>query len=137
MTYEQLKTNIDLLERRVAYLEKLIIPAVPVDMPYSPDDIVKIILHSVCQTFNVDKALVIDKSSIPTVCDARRVCYGLCKAFTTLSLKEIGRKLGNRSHSTILNGLSHHNDYLVSDPKYVRYYNKCYIMVDNALKQEI
>lgn len=133
MTNELLKKRIDSLERRVSYLEKLVMPNSNPKV-LSPDDIVFTIIDITSSVMNVDKTMVIGKSSIPTVCDARRICYCLCKEFTTLSLPEIGKKIGNRQHTTVLDGIRKHQGYYDTEPMYKKYYNQSFQLIMDALR---
>lgn len=64
------------------------------------------ILHAVCSHFGVDKALLFNsgKRQRPLV-RMRWVAMYLIKKRTSLSLPQIGRRLGGLDHTTILHGL--------------------------------
>lgn len=60
------------------------------------------ILYAVGHHYHVDPKAIISKSRTQEVANARHMAIYLCTQYTGTSLAEIGRYLGNRSHSTIL-----------------------------------
>ena len=60
------------------------------------------ILDYVSDVYQVDKKLIVSKNRSSNVVSARNLCVSLIRKHTDLSLSQIGRFFGGRSHSTIL-----------------------------------
>ncbi len=60
------------------------------------------ITAAVCEHFNVDEKTLYASSRKKEIAQARQVAMYLAKELTDKSLMEIGRKMGNRNHATVL-----------------------------------
>lgn len=63
------------------------------------------IAEAVCAVFNVPVWQVMSPCRIATFMLPRHIICALCRRLTTRSYPEIGRRLGGRDHSTVLNGV--------------------------------
>lgn len=74
----------------------------------SPDDMADItpemILEIVAEHYHVDSAQIVGKRRVKSITLPRHVCMYLCEKLINMPLKEIGAFLGNRDHTTIING---------------------------------
>lgn len=75
----------------------------------SPDNKKNITVERICDTvaehFNIASTDIISTKKSRNIAYPRQICMFLCREFTGLSLKEIGNKLGNRDHTTIIHGI--------------------------------
>lgn len=73
-----------------------------------PDDTreitVDFINKIVTDHFNLAEDAIVSKRKQKSIAFPRQICMYLCKEFTDLSTTDIGEKLGNRDHSTIIHG---------------------------------
>ncbi len=73
-----------------------------------PDDsreiTVDFIVQIVTDHFNLAEDAIISKRRQNSVVFPRQICMYLCKELTDLSTTDIGAKLGNRDHSTVIHG---------------------------------
>ena len=90
-------------EINLGYAEALIAPFVD-HTPGSPTAHPDKILVLAAKRFGVTASAIKGRSRTPNVVGARRVVIHLLKQLSRLSYPEIGAFLGNRSHSTIING---------------------------------
>ena len=73
-----------------------------------PDDSreisVDFIVQIVTDHFNLAEDAIISKRRQNSVVFPRQICMYLCKELTDMSTTDIGAKLGNRDHSTVIHG---------------------------------
>ena len=73
-----------------------------------PDDSreisVDFIVQIVTDHFNLAEDAIISKRRQNSVVLPRQICMYLCKELTDMSTTDIGAKLGNRDHSTVIHG---------------------------------
>ena len=74
------------------------------------------VLEAVCMHFNVTMASLMGTSRAREISQARHMAIYLCKEYTSHSLTEIGSRLGNRSHSTILHSINMMRNLIDIDP---------------------
>ena len=74
------------------------------------------VLEAVCMHFNVTMASLMGTSRAREISQARHMAIYLCKEYTSHSLAEIGSRLGNRSHSTILHSINMMRNLIDIDP---------------------
>ncbi len=63
------------------------------------------IFHRVCAEFNVREAELLGKSRLRRIARPRQVLMYLAYWNTNLSYPEIGRRLGQRNHTTVISGV--------------------------------
>lgn len=62
------------------------------------------IIEAVCSIFDVQKDDLLSNKRTASITEPRHLCMYVAHNYTGLSLTVIGQKLGNRDHSTIING---------------------------------
>lgn len=84
-----------------------------------PDDAreitVDFINKIVTDHFNLAEDAIVSKRKQKSIAFPRQICMYLCKEFTDLSTTDIGEKLGNRDHSTIIHGCEKISEMLKVD----------------------
>ncbi len=84
-----------------------------------PDDAreitVDFINKIVTDHFNLAEDAIVSKRKQKSIAFPRQICMYLCKEFTDLSTTDIGEKLGNRDHSTIIHGCDKISEMLKVD----------------------
>lgn len=65
--------------------------------------------------FNLAEEALISKRKQKSIAHPRQICMYLCKELTGLSTTEIGEKLGNRDHSTVIHGYNKIEELLKVD----------------------
>ena len=84
-----------------------------------PDDAreitVDFINKIVTDHFNLAEDAIVSKRKQKSIAFPRQICMYLCKEFTDLSTSDIGEKLGNRDHSTIIHGCDKISEMLKVD----------------------
>lgn len=85
-----------------------VIPGIKFEMmPYLDQEYkAEKIIESVCEFFKVPVSDVIGKSRKTELIPVRFWCAWFVRANTTLSYKSIGKVIGDRHHTTILNAIS-------------------------------
>lgn len=85
----------------------------------SPDVKKKITVESITETvaehFGITASDIFSSKKSRNIAHPRQICMYLCRELTNDSLKDIGRKLGKRDHSTILHGCNKITDDLTTD----------------------
>lgn len=77
---------------------------------------VEFIIDIVADHYNISFSDLLSSKRSRNISYPRQICMYLCREYTTLSLDEIGVKMGNRDHTTILHGIKkitedlQHND---------------------------
>ena len=77
---------------------------------------VEFITDVVAEHFSITSADIISSKKSRNIAHPRQICMYLCREFTDVSLKDIGVKLGNRDHTTVLHGCNKIVDDLKDDP---------------------
>lgn len=84
-----------------------------------PDDAreitVDFINKIVTDHFNLAEDAIVSKRKQKSIAFPRQICMYLCKEFTDLSTTDIGERLGNRDHSTIIHGCEKISEMLKVD----------------------
>ncbi len=115
-----IKSNIRDLEgayKKVIFLSKLTHQDITLELAedalkdiIKPNDTreitVDFIVQIVTDHFNLTEDAIVSKRRQNSVAYPRQICMYLCKELTGLSTTEIGEKLGNRDHSTVIHGCS-------------------------------
>ena len=73
------------------------------------------IIQIVTDHFNLTEDAIVSKRRQNSVVLPRQICMYLCKELTELSTTDIGEKLGNRDHSTVIHGCTKIEDNLKVD----------------------
>lgn len=73
------------------------------------------IQKKVCDYFNVKISDMLSERRSQVIAKPRQIAMFLCKTLTTKSLPEIGRKFGNRDHTTVMHSIKKIDDLLMSD----------------------
>ena len=73
----------------------------PPPLPVLIEDIVR----AVCIEFHMTKTELLSERRTKEVVVPRHLAFSLCKYLTTRSLPEIGRRFGDRDHTTVLHGV--------------------------------
>ena len=76
---------------------------------------VESITEIVAEHFNITASDIVSTKKSRNIAHPRQICMYLCRELTEISLKDIGSKLGNRDHSTILHGCNKIADDLKTD----------------------
>lgn len=76
---------------------------------------VESITEIVAEHFNIAASDIVSTKKSRNIAHPRQICMYLCRELTDISLKDIGSKLGNRDHSTILHGCNKIADDLKTD----------------------
>ncbi len=76
------------------------------------------IQKKVCEKLGVDEALISSKDQRNNIVEARQIAHAIARDRTYLSLKEIGKRIGNRDHSTVLHSCRTVSNLLETDKKY-------------------
>lgn len=74
------------------------------------------ILRAVAQYYNLSLTDLISKRRTQAIVRPRHVAMYLARTLTTRSVPEIGRRFGDRDHTTILHGARRIADLMQSDP---------------------
>ena len=74
------------------------------------------IMNSVCRVLCVDRDKLLGTSRKKNIVHSRHIAIYLIRTHTSLSLPEIGRKVGNRDHTTIRHAYQKILDLLPTDP---------------------
>lgn len=69
----------------------------------------------VAEHFGITAADIISSKKSRNIAHPRQICMYLCRELTDVSLKDIGAKLGNRDHSTVLHGANKISEDLAND----------------------
>ncbi len=88
-----------------------LLPGLPVTSP-SPEAV----LRTVAQFFNIPLQAITAKARSKMVADARHIAMYLLREECQLSLKDIGRLLGGRDHSTVIHAINKIEALMRSDP---------------------
>ncbi len=124
-----IRSNIRNLEgayKRVIFSSKLHRKEITLDLAEDalkdiirPDDAreitVDFINKIVTDHFNLAEDAIVSKRKQKSIAFPRQICMYLCKEFTDLSTTDIGEKLGNRDHSTIIHGCEKISEMLKVD----------------------
>jgi chromosomal replication initiator protein len=65
----------------------------------------ELIIEIVAEHFNLSIVDICSTKKSRNIAYPRQMCMYLCRKLTELSLSDIGKKLGNRDHTTILHGI--------------------------------
>jgi len=80
------------------------------------DITIEAIINGVSKFYRLSKAEILSKKRTQKLVLARQIIACISKELTSLSLKTIGKKLGDRDHSTILYYLKRYNDQNSKNP---------------------
>ena len=64
------------------------------------------IVEIVAEQFGVTPAEIVSSKKSRNIAFPRQVSMYLCRKLTDVSLNDIGKKLGNRDHTTVLHGIN-------------------------------
>ncbi|MBF0350822.1 MAG: chromosomal replication initiator protein DnaA [SAR324 cluster bacterium] len=78
------------------------------------------ILERICNMFQVTQTEVLSKKRERRIVLARSILMYMLKELTTLSLKDIGAKIGGRSHSAVHNAIRHLKAQMLKDEFFQR-----------------
>jgi hypothetical protein len=67
--------------------------------------LVEDIIRAICSEFQLTKTELLSERRSMNVVRPRQIAFSLCKHLTTRSLVEIGRRLGDRDHTTVIHGV--------------------------------
>ena len=100
-------------------------PAIPRDWLYCaaqipkydkwPSTFIRHIKYAVAKTFDIDFNEISCNRRNRSSIIPRHVAFYLCKVLTNKSLPELGRKFGNRDHTTILHGIRATMQRMIAD----------------------
>lgn len=82
----------------------------------SPKITIDAIKRVVCRHYDISHADMISQRRIVKIGRPRMVAIYLARSLTERSLPEIGRKFGNRDHTTALHSVSKVADLIMTDP---------------------
>lgn len=93
----------------------------PVQMITRAAPTVKFIVRCAAFYFNVDENNILAQRRTKDVVIPRHMTTWACRKVTTLSLPSIGKALGNRDHTTILNAVRRVDAICASDPVFAEF----------------
>lgn len=99
--------------------------------PEKPIDVTRIQIKT-SDLFNISVQDLCSKTRTKEIANARQTAMFLCRELTSLSLPEIGRKFGNRDHTTVLHACEKIRKELENNPETQRIITS----LMNTLKQE-
>jgi len=73
------------------------------------------VIGAVCEHTGLNEKTLVSKSRLREILLARQMCFYLAKHLTNMTMSEIGLKMGNRSHATVLHALTELNKQLEYD----------------------
>lgn len=62
------------------------------------------IIDAVCQVYRISKPEFMSQRRVIKICEARQVYYWIARKYTTHSFPQIGRRCGDKDHSTVMHG---------------------------------
>ncbi len=65
----------------------------------------QLIIDTVCEHYNVKKEDIVSKKRLTEIVTPRQIIMYLCREYTEVSLEEIGKLLGKKDHTTVMNGI--------------------------------
>lgn len=65
----------------------------------------ELIMEVIAEHFNITLSDICSSKKSRNIAYPRQMCMFLCRQLTELSLSDIGKKLGNRDHTTVLHGI--------------------------------
>ena len=74
------------------------------------------VIYAVAQHFNVPEKAILAQNRSKDIMQARHVAAYLSKQLTESSLSEIGYRMGNRTHATILHSITYVKETMEFDP---------------------
>ena len=75
--------------------------------PNNPKDITpELIVEIVAEHFNITPTEILSTKKSRNIAYPRQITMYLCRKLTDVSLNDIGKKLGNRDHTTVLHGIN-------------------------------
>lgn len=81
------------------------------------------IIETVCKIYNIKTADIVSNSRKKNITIARHVVMYIMREFAKLQLKDIGGFLGNRDHTTVLNGVEKVKSLIASDKEFSQLIN--------------
>jgi hypothetical protein len=79
---------------------------------------VKHVIRLVCKHYNISRADILSSRRSQGIVRPRQVAFYLCKELTGRSLPEIGRKFGDKDHTTVLHGVRKIEQLIANDPEF-------------------
>ena len=70
------------------------------------NSVISTIFHEVSTQFDLPEGALVQKSNRPNIALPRQIAMYLTKELTNLSLPEIGRRFGNKHHTTVMHSLA-------------------------------
>lgn len=92
-----------------------------------------IIIDIVSKYLNISIDDIKSKNRKSEVTEARNICAFLLKNYTELTLSNIGKELGNRDHSTIINCIKKSKDLIETDNLFAEKVNNCIKILNKKL----
>jgi len=86
------------------------------------------IQSEVCSRYGLEWSMILSRSRVREVVDARRLYIGILRDIFRLTLQEIGNIL-NKNHATILHNINQHDTFV----KILKSYKKNYEEIERAL----
>ncbi|MGD9769826.1 MAG: helix-turn-helix domain-containing protein [Pseudolabrys sp.] len=83
-----------------------------------PAPSIAMIVEVVSAHTGISKVDLLSSRRFADLCEAREIVYFLARRLTTKSTPQIGRSIGGRDHTTVLNGYARADEKFSSDPEY-------------------
>ncbi len=79
---------------------------------------VKHVIRLVCKHYNISRTAMLSSQRSQSIVRPRQVAFYLCKELTGRSLPEIGRKFGDKDHTTVLHGVRKVGELMARDAEF-------------------
>lgn len=84
----------------------------------NPDEIIKYIINEICNEYSIKPEDIQKNTRKIEILEPRQKAMYFAKMYTKLTTKQIGEKIGQKNHSTVLHSCKTVNNLMDSDPKY-------------------
>jgi hypothetical protein len=79
---------------------------------------VKHVIRLVCKYYNISRTDILSARRSQGIVRPRQVAFYLCKELTGRSMPEIGRKFGDKDHTTVLHGIRKVGELMARDSEF-------------------
>lgn len=95
------------------------------------------VIRDVCQYFNIKQDLIYSKRRDRKIVNVRNIIIDLIyyNPFQKYTMAEIGKHLGNRDHTTIINSIKKVNEWVEYDHEFREMYLKAHKIIFGNLDQ--
>lgn len=93
------------------------------------------VIEAVCDELKVTEVEFFSQEKKGYMIDARFIAGHLCTMFSLGTLEEIGRKVGDKSHSTIISNNKKSAGWVLYNKEYAEKFNRCKVRVEQLIKR--